>query len=90
MNVMGMGEKPRNIYKNKEKSPVWLPSHPPVYKIGGRLFSGAKEPETSRTYPRWGRDPNLQGWKEFRGRARYGLIQVGDMIFIHMNVQDLQ
>ena len=48
MNVMGMEEKPRNIYKNKEKSPVWLPSHPPVYKIGGRLFSGAKEPETSR------------------------------------------
>ena len=28
MNVMGMGEKPRNIYKNKEKSPVWLPSIP--------------------------------------------------------------
>ena len=34
--MMGMGEKPRNIYKNKEtkeKSPVWLPSHPPIYKI---------------------------------------------------------
>ena len=57
--MMGMGEKPRNIYKNKEKSPVWLPSHPPVYKIGGRLFSGAKDPETSRTWPRWGWDPNL-------------------------------
>ena len=57
--MMGMGEKPRNIYKNKEKSPVWLPSHPPVYKIGGRLFSGAKDPETSRTCPRWGWDPNL-------------------------------
>ena len=57
-----MGEKPRNIYKNKEtkeKSPVWLPSHSPVYKIGGRLFSGAKEPETSRTCPRWDWDPNL-------------------------------
>ena len=62
--MMGMGEKPRNIYKNKEtkeKSPVWLPSHPPVYKIGGRLFSGSKVPETSRTFPRWGREPNLQG-----------------------------
>ena len=60
--MMGMGEKPRNIYKNKEtkeKSPVWLPSHPPVYKIGGRLFSGAKEPETSRTCPRWDWDPDL-------------------------------
>ena len=64
MNMMGMGEKPRNIYKSKktkEKSPVWLPSHPPVYKIGGRLFSGSKEPETSRTYPRWDGNPNLQG-----------------------------
>ena len=48
----GDGRKtPKYIQKqrNKEKSPVWLPSHPPVYKIGGRLFSGAKEPETSRT-----------------------------------------
>ena len=30
LNMMGMGEKPRNIYKSKktkEKSPVWLPSH---------------------------------------------------------------
>ena len=61
MNVMGMGEKPRNIYKNKGKIPRLVALHPPVYKIGGRLFSGAKEPETSRTYPRWGRDPNLQG-----------------------------
>ena len=61
MNVMGMGEKPRNIYKNKGKIPrlVALPS--PVYKIGGRMSSGAKEPETSRTYPRWDRNPNLPG-----------------------------
>ncbi len=51
MNVMGMGEKPRNIYKNKEKSPVWLPSHPPVYKIGGRLFSGAKRTENKSDLP---------------------------------------
>ena len=75
--MMGMGEKPRNIYKNKEtkeKSPVWLPSHPPVYKIGGRLFSGAKEPETSLTCPRWDWDPNLLGRKEIKGRARYGSI----------------
>ena len=61
MNVMGMGEKPEIYTKTKEKSPVWLPSHPPVYKIGGRLFSGAKEPKTSRTYPRWGGNPNLPG-----------------------------
>ena len=45
--------------KTKGKSPVWLPSHPPVYKIGGWLFSGSKEPETSRTYPRWDGSPDL-------------------------------
>ena len=44
----GNGRKtPKYIYtKNKEKFLVWLPSHPLVYKIGGRLLSGAKEPET--------------------------------------------
>ena len=59
---MGMGKKkPKYVQKQKakEKPPVWLPSHPSVYKIGGRLFSGAKEPETSRTCPRWDRNPNL-------------------------------
>ena len=57
-----MGEKPRNIYNNKEtrkNPPFGCPPIPPVYKIGGRLFSGAKEPETSRTCPRWDWDPNL-------------------------------
>ena len=49
MSMMRMGEKPRNIYKNKGKIPRLVA---PVYKIGGRLFSGAKEPETSRTYPK--------------------------------------
>ena len=62
----GNGRKtPKYMYtKNKEKLPVWLPSHPPVYKIGGRLFSGSKELETSRTYPRWDGNPNLQGKKK--------------------------
>ena len=45
--MMGMGEKnpKKNIFKKnkKKKFPVWLPSHPPVYKIGGWLFSGSKE-----------------------------------------------
>ena len=42
--MLGMGEKPRNIYntRNKEKFPVWLPSHHPVYETGGRLFSGVR------------------------------------------------
>ena len=61
--IMGMVEKnPKKIIykKNKEKFPVWFPSHPPIYRIGGRLFSGSKKPETSRTYPRCGGNPNLQ------------------------------
>ena len=39
--MMGMGEKPRNVQKakDKEKFPVWLPSQSPVYENGGRLFS---------------------------------------------------
>ena len=42
---MGMGEKPRNIYKRKlrKRFPVWLPSHPTVYENGGRLFSGVRK-----------------------------------------------
>ena len=45
---MTMGEKPRNMQKYKKrkrrkKFPVWLPSHPPVYKNGGRLFSGVRK-----------------------------------------------
>ena len=50
------------IYMKENKEIIhWsvaLPS--PVYKIGGRMFSGSKEPETSRTYPRWDGNPNLQ------------------------------
>ena len=43
--MLRMGEKPRNMYytKNKEKFPVWLPSHLPVYENGGRLFSGIRK-----------------------------------------------
>ena len=64
MNMMGMGEKTLKYIqaKNKEKFPIWLPSHPPVYKIGSWLFSRAKEPKTSRTYLRLDWDPNLQGF----------------------------
>ena len=38
---MGMGEKPRNTKTNaktKEKFPVWLPSHPPVYEMEADCF----------------------------------------------------
>ncbi len=37
---MGMGEKPRNIYKRKptKKFPVLLPSHPPSTKMEADCF----------------------------------------------------
>ena len=62
MDMMGMGEKkPKNIYtKNKEKIPR-LVALPETDSFPGRLFSGTKEPETSRTYPRWDGNPNLTG-----------------------------
>ena len=59
---MGMGEKPRNMYKRKTRKdfPFGCPPIPPVYENGGRLFSGVrKTPKTSRTYPRWDWDPTL-------------------------------
>ena len=63
--MMGMGEKKKPekymYMKNMKKFPVWLPSHPPVYEIGGQLFSGPKEPEISRAYPRWDGNSNLPG-----------------------------
>ena len=46
MDMMGMGEKTPKTYiheKQGKKKTVWFPSHPPVYKIGGLLFSGSKE-----------------------------------------------
>ena len=89
--MMGMGEKtPKYIQKQRKNPPFGCPPIPPSIKLEADCFPGRKEPKTSRIYPRWGRDPNLQGSKEIRGRARYGLIQTGNMIFIHMNVQDLQ
>ena len=29
--------------KTKEKFPVWLPSHPPIYENGGQLFSDVRK-----------------------------------------------
>ena len=48
MNVYdGDGRKNPEIYtkqKPRKKSPVWLPSHPPIYeKNGGQLFSGVQK-----------------------------------------------
>ena len=70
------------MYSNKGKNPPFgCPPIPPSIKLEADCFPGRKEPKTSRTYPRWGRDPNLQGSKEIKGRAQYGLIQAGNVIF---------
>ena len=92
--MMGRGEKPRNIQKTnaktKEKFPVWFISHPPCVQNGDRLFSGVrKTPKTSQTYPRWERDPSLVGQK-IQGWVWYGQLKADNMIFIHVNFQDLQ
>ena len=43
MNVMGMGEKPRSIYKNKEKNPPFgCPPIPPSLKLEADCFPGRK------------------------------------------------
>ena len=51
--MMGMGEKPRNIQntKTKEKFPVWLPSHPPVYEMGADCFPVSENTENKPDLP---------------------------------------
>ena len=47
----GDGRKNPEINEKQGKIPIWLPSHPPVSKIGGRLFSGAKGTENKPDLP---------------------------------------
>ena len=62
MNVMGMGEKtPKYIQKQRKNPPFGCPPIPPSIKLEADCFPGRKESETSRTYPRWDRNPNLPG-----------------------------
>ena len=64
MNMMGMGEKTPEKYiymKTRENSPFGFPPIPPSIKLEADCFPGRKKPETSRTYPRWCGNPNLQG-----------------------------
>ena len=74
--VMGMREKPRKIYiqerKQGKKSPFGFPPIPPSIKLEADCFPVRKKPETSRTYPRWDRNPNLQ---------RIGLISLCGFMF---------
>ena len=90
--MMGMGEKtPKYIQKqrNKGKIPrlVALPS-PPSIKLEADCFPGRKN--RKQVGPALGGTGILiyKGKKKIKGRGRCGSIQVGNMIFIHMNVQD--
>ena len=62
--MMEMGEKnPKNIYtrkKTRKNSSFGFPLIPPSIKLEADWFPVRKKPETSRTYPRWGGNPNLQ------------------------------
>ena len=53
------------------------------------IFQCPKTLKTSRTYPRWERDPSLMGQK-IQGWSWYGQLKADNMIFIHVNFQDLQ
>ena len=81
--MMGMGEKPRkNICtrKTRKNSPFGFPPVPPSIKLEADCFPGRKN--------RIQAGPTL-GWagiqstkiKEINGRARYGSIKAGNMIF---------
>ena len=76
--------------KNKEKNPrlVVLPS-PRLQKWRPTVLRCPKTPKTSRTYPRWDWGPSLVGQK-IQGWARYGQMKAGNVIFIHVNFQDLR
>ena len=77
-------EKPRKVYihENKEKIPrlVDLPSPPPSIKLEADCFPGRKSRKQA--------GPTLGGAgiliyrdKKIKGRARYGSIEAGNMIF---------
>ena len=59
----GDGRKtPKYIQKQRNKGKIprlVAPPIPPSIKLEADCFPGRKEPETSRTYPRWDWDPNL-------------------------------
>ena len=92
--MMGMGEKSRNAIKRKKRKPrknfsFGCPPIPPSTKWRPTVFRCLKTPKTSRTYPRWERDPNLMGQKRQRW-VRYGQLMTDDMNYMHVKFQDFQ
>ena len=92
MNMMGMGEKPRNIYKIKKQRknpPFGCPPIPTSIKLEADNFPERKN--RKQTGPTLGGMGILiyRGKEKIKGRARYESIQTGNMTFKDMNVQDL-
>ena len=84
-------KKPRKTYtrKTRKKSPVWFPSHPPVFKLEADCFPGRKY--RKQAGPTLGRAGILL-YRDKRNK-RSGSAWVdrsGYYDFLHMNVQDLQ
>ena len=90
----GDGRKtPKYIQKQRNKGknpPFGCPPIPPSIKLEADCFPGRKN--RKQVGPALGGTGILiyRGKKKIKGRGRCGSIQVGNMIFIHMNVQDLQ
>ena len=51
--MMGMGEKPRNIQKTKQRKKflVWLLSHPTVYEVEADCFPVSENTENKPDLP---------------------------------------
>ena len=86
-------KKNRNTIKRrnetKEKISALVPSHPLSTKWRPTVFRCPKTPKTSRTYPKWERDPRLMGQK-IQVWARYGQLTTDGINYIHVKFQDLQ
>ena len=92
VDMIGMGEKnlKHTITKAKEKiNPFGCPPIPPSMKLEADCFPGRKNRKQAGP-TLCGTGTLNYGEKEIQGRARYGSIEAGNMIFIHMNFQDLQ
>ena len=75
--------------KTRKNSPFGRPPISTSTKLRPTVFRCPKTPKTSRTYPRWERDPSLIGQK-IQGYALYGQLMTDDMNYIHVKFQDLQ
>ena len=81
-----MGEELRNKQKTRKKLLVW----PKSIKLEADCFPVSERTRNKPDPPQVGWESQSSGAKEIKGRVQYGSIEAGNMILIHMNVQDLQ